>query len=131
MNMQVPYFISKGMNQLGSESGSGLDPDSVRSVDPDSGLQQDQHCRHHEHAGTYLSSKAWKWSVKRSYVECTPFWSSSAPFFAFQDPDFFQTIKSSNHFSYKTADFAMEISIKLLSHLQDFEKENNECSVER
>jgi hypothetical protein len=45
------------MNRLGSGSGSGLDPDSIRSVDPDGGLQQDQHCRHHEHAGTHLSSK--------------------------------------------------------------------------
>ena len=42
--------------------------------------------------------------------------------FAFPDPDFFlQTVKSSNHFSYETADFAVEISIKLLSHLQDLD----------
>ncbi len=34
---------------------------------------------------------------------------------------FLQTVKSSNHFSYETADFAVEISIKLLSHLQDLD----------
>jgi hypothetical protein len=42
----------------GFGSRSELDPDSSRSVDPYGGLQQDQHCRHHEHAGTYFSFKA-------------------------------------------------------------------------
>ncbi len=93
------------MNRLGS--GSRLDPDSIRSVNPDGGMQQDQHCRHYEHAGTYryLSSKAWtdQSGAAMWIVEYALFWIWSAPVLLpsrTQTFFFVQIEKSANYFSY-------------------------------
>ncbi len=48
---------------------------------PDGGLQQDQHCRHHEHAGTYLSSKGIRIRIGSgsNQVSESGWWSATGP----------------------------------------------------